>query len=116
MGKDTFINYLMLAQAILMSDFDDGTNYVICLYDALENDRLIGVFNNYKSCAMMLNCNVENLKSHHYKNLLFRGRFKVEGFDCGTTSNKLEYYKFTSEEIHKRKLFRIYFRKWRKWL
>ena len=103
-------NYLMLYQAILFSDYDDGQDYVVCVYDTVENDRLVAVFNNDKTCANFFNTSKITIQAMRNRNQLIKYRFKTERFECGTTSTKTEYYKIMND-INNKKTFR-YFQKY----
>ena len=84
--EDSLItNYLMLIQAIIFSDYDDGTDYVVCLYDTEENDRLVAVFNNDNGVAKMFNMAKLNVQKNRSYGILLKGRFKTERFECETT-------------------------------
>lgn len=91
--EDSLItNYLMLAQAIMFSDYDDGSDYVVCLYDTKENDRLVAVFNNDNWIARMFNMTKLAIQKNRSYGILIKGRFKTERFECETTSSKLEFH------------------------
>lgn len=105
--NDLLINYLMLAQAIIFSDLDNGQDYVVCVYDVEENERLVAVFNNIKRCARFLNITVDCIYKSIKREVLIKSRFKIEKLKCGTTSTNLEYYKLLNEELNE-KVFRRY--------
>ena len=91
-------NYLMLYQAIIFSDYDDGTDYVVCLYDTEENDRLVAVFNNDNGVARMFNMTKMAVQKDRGSGMLIKGRFRTERFICDTTTTKAEYYKIIMQE------------------
>ena len=101
-------NYLMLAQAIMFSDYDDGSGYVVCLYDTKENDRLVAVFNNDNGVARMFNLAKVNVQKNRSYGILIRGRFKTKRFECETTSSKLEFHQIMMSDGLKQE--RKYFR------
>lgn len=108
-GSNTFINYLMIVQAILFSDLDSGHNSVTCVYDTLENGRLVAVFNTNRTCARFFKVTESFVGKAANHDHLLKGRFKVEKFECETTSNKTEYYKLLFQERDEKQL-RRYFR------
>lgn len=92
------INYLMLLQAILFSDYDDGQVFVVCLYDTKENDRLVAVFNNDARCARFFGTTKITIQKMRCRNSLIKGRFRTERFECGTTSTKAVFHKIMMTE------------------
>lgn len=88
---DLLTNYLMLAQAIMFSDYDNGQDFCVCLYDTKENDRLVAVFNDDNSVARMFDMTKLAVQKNRSYGILIKGRFRTERFDCGTTSSKTEY-------------------------
>ena len=103
--EDSLItNYLMLIQAIIFSDYDDGTDYVVCLYDTEENDRLVAVFNNDNGVAKMFNMAKLNVQKNRSYGILLKGRFKTERFECETTSSKAEYWQIMMNERTKQEM------------
>lgn len=114
MGNDTFFNYLMLAQAILFSDIDNGKDKVLCVYDIEENNRLVGVFNTRLSCSTFFGMSIQNIDRAICGDINIKGRFSVEYCECGSTQSELEYYKCINSECMERKLANIYKRKWGK--
>ena len=98
------LNYLMLVQAILFSDYDDGQDFCVCLYDTEENDRLVAVFNNDARCAQFFRTTKITIQKMRCVNSLIKGRFKTERFECGTTSSKAEYYQIMMGESNRKEL------------
>ena len=91
-GIDLLTNYLMLAQTIIFSDYDNGQDFCVCLYDTEENDRLVAVFNNDLGVAKMFDMKKLAIQKNRSYGVLIKGRFRTERFDCGTTSSKEEYW------------------------
>ena len=98
------LNYLMLVQAILFSDYDDGQDFCVCLYDTEENDRLVAVFNNDATCSRFLKTSKRVIQSQRIRRQLIKWRFKTERFRCGTTSSKAEYYQIMMGESNRKEL------------
>lgn len=101
-GTDLLTNYLMLAQAILFSDYDDGQDFCVCVYDTEENDRLVAVFNNDAICSKFFNTSKDTIQSQRAKKQLIKSRFKTERFECGTTSTKAEFYSIINNEKNRK--------------
>ena len=101
---DLLTNYLMLAQAIMFSDYDNGQDFCVCLYDTKENDRLVAVFNDDNSVARMFDMTKVAVQKNRSYGILIKGRFRTERFDCGTTSSKIEYYKIIMRESTAREM------------
>ena len=93
------LNYLMLVQAILFSDYDDGQDFCVCLYDTEENDRLVAVFNNDATCSRFLKTTKNAVQTQRGKKQLIRNRFR-----CGTTSTKIVVYKIMMSEGNKKEI------------
>ena len=98
------LNYLMLVQAILFSDYDDGQDFCVCLYDTEENDRLVAVFNNDATCSRFLKTTKNAVQAQRGRKQLIRNRFKTERFRCGTTSTKIVFYKIMMSEGNKKEI------------
>lgn len=114
MDNNTFFNYLMLAQAILFSDIDNGKDKVLCVYDIEENGRLVAIFNNRYSCSEFFRVTISSVDKAISKNIYIKGRFSVSYCKCGTTQSELEYYKCMNSEAIEKKLVNVYRRKWEK--
>lgn len=71
------INYKELLYAIFNSNESSRkTNSVVCVYDVLDNERLVGVFSNSRACGTffgtsrrVIDCNIcrQTLKNNRYK-------------------------------------------------
>lgn len=98
------INYLMLAQAIIFSDYDDGQDYCVCVYDTKENDRLVAVFNNDATCGRFFRTSKNVIQNQRSREQLINWRFRTERFKCGTTSSSAEFYKIMINEGNKKEM------------
>ena len=92
-ADSTHTNYLMLAQAILFSDLDNGEPDVTCVYDTEEGYRLVAMFNTNKKCALFFNVTDTLVRKSIHEDYLLKGRYKAERFECGTETTWGEYYK-----------------------
>lgn len=95
---DLLTNYLMLAQAIMFSDYDNGQDFCVCLYDTKENDRLVAVFNDDNGVARMFDMTKVAVQKNRGSGMLIKGSFRTERFECGTTSSKAEYWQIIMQE------------------
>jgi hypothetical protein len=107
------INYLMLIQTIMFSDYDDGGNFAICVYDTEENDRLVAIFNNDNGAARMFGMTKLCIQQYRKYDRLIKSRFKTERFRCETTSSKAEFYQIMMNEGNKKEM--EYIRKKMQW-
>lgn len=105
--NDLNYNYTLLYIAIMISDYDNGKDYVICLYDNDNSGVLMGVFNNDKKVARLFDMSELSVKTERNKNVLLRGRYETKRIECGTTSTPLEYYQIINSESDSKELDHI---------
>ena len=75
------MEHLLLAFAILVSNNEPATKSgIIGVYDMQDNERLVGVFNNSKNCAKILNTNDISINRIICKKYLYKDRYKIERF------------------------------------
>jgi hypothetical protein len=70
-------NYRNLLRAIITQD-DEETNSVICVYDTLENDIVVAVFGRSKYCAEYFNTTSTVIDADVSKKLLKKRRYRLE--------------------------------------
>lgn len=102
--NDLLYNWMLLYRAIMISDYDNGKDFVVCLYDTENSDVLLGVFNNDKKIARIFGMVEISVASMRSRNILIKKRYYINKFECGTTSSELEYYKIINSEINKKEL------------
>ena len=79
MKNDLIENYKDLLFAIFNVDTNDtNLKSLICVYDTFEDEKLIAIFNNSKSCAKFFNTSARCIDSTICKKVLRNDRYKLE--------------------------------------
>lgn len=79
MYNDLIENYKDLLYTIFNVDTDDtNIKSLICVYDTFEDEKLIAIFNNSKSCAKFFNTTTKCIDSTICKKILRMDRYKLE--------------------------------------
>lgn len=72
-------NYKLLLSTIFNSDDSKRkTNSVVCVYDMLEHERLVALFNNTNSCASFFNTSIGAIQKNLQRDTLRCGRYRLE--------------------------------------
>ena len=83
----TIENYKNLLSAIQNSDIITKKK-VICVYDTFDNERLIAMFNNTKSCADFFETSVNAIDCAVSRHQLRNFRYKIERLTIDIDTNK----------------------------
>lgn len=72
--------YYDLLQAITNSDQEEKNHRygVICVYDTFDNDRLVAIFNNAKTCGDFFGTNENVISCNMSRKQLKSGRYRLE--------------------------------------
>lgn len=73
-------NYKDLLYAIVNSDEEDKGNFIICVYDTKDSDKLCVVFNNLSTCAKFFNTSRGSISTAIMRKSLRAGRYRIERF------------------------------------
>lgn len=72
-------NYKDLIRTIILSDQDEGRlNSVICVYDTLDSDKLIAIFNTSKTCADFFKTSYKCIQCDICRKTLRLRRYRLE--------------------------------------